>query len=276
MKDNALKPFKLLVGRYVPGPYRAAQRWWYDRTYGPVYRSMNDRFGDRIAAGPFEGMHYPDRSAGSDYLPKRVGSYESELAPTLAALPQRGYRQVIDVGCAEGYYAVGLARLLPEAVVLAFDTDDHARKLCAETAALNDLGGRVTIDGLCDTTRLNSIDLTRTLIVCDCEGYEQDLLDPALVPGLAGCDVIVELHESFRPGVTALLSGRFGGTHAMELVNVRPRDPAEFAALDGTPNRSRARAIDEGRGSHQQWMVMRSKTFAGPAASVQTSSNDQR
>ena len=39
-------------------------------------------------------------------IPRLLGTYECELHPHLAALSAEGLDCVIDVGCAEGYYAV--------------------------------------------------------------------------------------------------------------------------------------------------------------------------
>ena len=96
--------------------------------------------------GPFQGMRFGSRAAEGCYLPKLLGCYEHELHPIIARLPRRGYRRVVNIGCAEGYYAVGLARLLPTATVLAFDSTAGARKLCAELAALNGVAERIAIE----------------------------------------------------------------------------------------------------------------------------------
>jgi len=56
---------------------------------------------------------------------------------------------VITVGCAEGYYAVGLARLFPQAAIFAFDTDPKAQLICRQTASLNQVDDRVTVMGAC-------------------------------------------------------------------------------------------------------------------------------
>jgi hypothetical protein len=48
----------------------------------------------------------------------------------------RRYDRVINVGCAEGYYAVGFATRMPETDVIAFDIDPIARRQTRHLAAM--------------------------------------------------------------------------------------------------------------------------------------------
>lgn len=58
-----------------------------------------------------------DRIAWAWSVPNLVGSYESELHLQIEQLILERPQVVIDVGCAEGYYAVGLAQRLPDATI---------------------------------------------------------------------------------------------------------------------------------------------------------------
>src|SRR5207302_4139553 len=74
--------------------------------------------GTRVQGGPFAGMEFVSRSAEGCLLPKLLGCYEAELHGFLARLPEIAYETVLNIGCAEGYYAVGIKRLLPSARVI--------------------------------------------------------------------------------------------------------------------------------------------------------------
>src|SRR5229473_2239235 len=69
--------------------------------------------GQKVLNGPFQGMMLASGSAEGCYVPKLLGCYEAELHPYVAEAAQRGYEAIINVGTAEGYYAIGMARLLP-------------------------------------------------------------------------------------------------------------------------------------------------------------------
>lgn len=170
-----------------------------------------------VLHGPFAGLHYPTlESAGSPLFSKLLGSYERELHPWFEAADATGYRSVVDVGCAEGYYAVGLARRWPQATIHAYDIDARARSLCAEMAAANGVAERVKIGAHCDAATLRAIDLPApSLIIADCEGYEAELLSEALIGELAQHDFIVELHDYYDVTISTTLKQRFAATHSV-------------------------------------------------------------
>jgi len=82
-------------------------------------------------------MRYVPEAVGSSFLPKLVGSYEAELHGVIEELIGRDYRTIIDIGSAEGYYVVGLARRCPAARIYAFDMDRLGRLRCANMAHLS-------------------------------------------------------------------------------------------------------------------------------------------
>ena len=78
------------------------------------------RPGYEVQAGPFKGMRYPQfKAKGSTMLGKLLGTYEGELADLITSLVKQPYDAVVDVGCAEGYYAVGLALKISTAKIFA-------------------------------------------------------------------------------------------------------------------------------------------------------------
>lgn len=213
-----------------------------------------------VASGPFAGMKYLSESVCSALVPKLVGSYEAELHEIIAQALEAGYTTVVDVGCAEGYYANGFALRLPSVPVYAFDIDVQARRLCSAMANLNDLQDQVTVAGRCDPERLNVVLTDHSLVICDCEGYEEDLLRPDLAPALAQADVLVELHDHIKPGIGDTLQSRFRDTHDITLVTAIGRDPADYPGLLFSDPADRRLAVSEFRSAHQQWALFQAKT----------------
>ena len=80
------------------------------RPKGYLAHLVRERTGCSVTSGPFAGMRYIDASFGSAYIPKLLGTYEQELSNVLAGIIAKRPKAVVDVGAAEGYYAVGLAR----------------------------------------------------------------------------------------------------------------------------------------------------------------------
>jgi hypothetical protein len=213
----------------------------------------------RVLAGPFAGMMLPDHSSwgDGDVAPKLLGTYEANLHRSLLEAVRHRPSTVVNVGCAEGYFAVGLAQLLPQAEVYAFDVDTGAGEICRRAAEINGVSDRVRVGGLCTVAVLADLlrRSRRTLVFMDCEGAERDLLDPQLVPGLAACDLLVETHETLAPGVTALLEQRFEASHKVERIIQGGRDPNGFSELRNWPELDRWLLVDEARPHGMTWLA---------------------
>ena len=206
---------------------------------------FTNRYGRRVLAGPFIGMDYVHEAAGSAYIPKLLGCYEAEIHPFLEKALQRQHEIIVDIGCAEGYYAIGLALRCPRSRIFAFDLDASARQLCQQMSELNGVSAGVTIQGFCNCTSLREIPLENSLVICDVEGYEDELLNLETVPSLEYADIIVELHEKKQPGVTSRVLSRFSKTHEMTVIDAVRRSSDEFPLLHFLPNSEQRMALME-------------------------------
>jgi hypothetical protein len=186
--------------------------------------------GTRVLAGPFRGMDWPTARRGNVPLLLLLGHYEFELAGVIERACALGMHRVLNPGSGTGWYAVGLALRMPQARVVAFEIDPAGRKIMQSLAAANRVAERIEVRGRCDPEQMRAaLDDAgaeeRVLVVCDVEGHEDALLDPARLPRLARSFILVELHDNLVPGVSARLLERFGETHA--ITTVRPVRRAE-------------------------------------------------
>jgi len=232
---------------------RMAQRFERNSGLERIRKAVVARHGARVLGGPFEGMVYIEEAVGSCLLPKVAGSYEQETAPVIEDAIASRPDVVIDVGAAEGYYAVGLARRLPQATVYAFDIDPHATRLCRRLAELNGVSERVVTAGACTVEALQALLVPGALVICDCEGFEDELLDPRRVPALERTKILVELHDHLRPGLSMRISERFALTHRARMIPSVPRDGSSALRLDLPSPEDRALAVNEFRPAPQQW-----------------------
>src|SRR6202022_2792884 len=153
-----------------------------------------DRHGSTVKDGPFAGPVYPLEAALSRHsIPKLLGTYEQELHGIIRMIEQRKYDLVIDIGSAEGYYAVGLARLL-RTKVLAHDPEPIERAHCERAARLNGVSSLVEMRGLFHRSDIQEYRDLRVLCICDCEGFESQLFDAKTVMDVAKWDILIELH----------------------------------------------------------------------------------
>jgi hypothetical protein len=231
----------------------------YRRELHYVFTTLARRNGNAVQSGPFKGMIYVLPGLGVDQIyhyaavPKLLGCYEAELHPFIEAEVARGYDSVMNVGCAEGFYVAGFARLFPRAQVFAFDIDPAALVLCRATAEANGVMSRVTLLGECAPSEFDRLASGRTLVVCDCEGAELEVLRPDLSPKLAVCDVLVELHPHTDPSIFREIPQRFASTHNTTLIKAAPRDPNDFPSLRHFNEYRRKLAVSEFREGIGQW-----------------------
>lgn len=217
--------------------------------------------GRKVLQGPFAGMAYVEGAAEGALAPRLLGTYEAELHPYLLALAAEGLDCVIDVGCAEGYYAVGMALLAPGAQIHAFDTEPKARAACAQMAALNGVSDRVRLGESMTPQDFEAFAGPRRLVLMDVEGAEDDLLRPDLSPALAHMHVIVEAHEIYRPGVAARLTERFAPTHHVTQLTLGGRTLPLPDWLMASNHLDQLLAVWEWRLGPTPWLVMRPKSL---------------
>jgi hypothetical protein len=175
-------------------------------------------FGNRVFYGPFAGMVVPQFNPNWDdgnSACKLFGSYEHELHEAIQTAVWRRPDVVVNAGCAEGYYAIGLARLLPSAEVWALDINEGSLGLCQEYAAIN----KVKVKTKAGAEKVEDLmlgDSNRRLYVLDIEGGEDGLMPE----GFENSDLIVECHDFFKP-MGAALAERFSATHRVERITAR-------------------------------------------------------
>ena len=219
-----------------------------------IANSVATRDGPVLTHGPFAGLIYTVEASEGAYTARRLGCYEASLVPVIEAIIAKNPPLIIDIGCAEGYYAVGLARRLPDAQIMARDASPKAQKLCATLAQANGVSGRVAIGGLIGGSGLDICTRQPTVIICDIEGAEGELLNPATAPGLLAADILVEVHEVMQPGLLDLLTTRFSASHSITRIDRKLDDAGLPAWMEGLSDMDRLLALWEWRAGPTPWL----------------------
>lgn len=224
----------------------------------------------KVRYGVFSGMTYS--FSDSDVcppllLPKLLGSYESELQPTLEKILDHAdrYSDVINVGCADGYYAVGFAFRMKRIAVHAFDIDKKARKLCRMLAQQNDVSERVKIGEALSIEMLSMMSFDkRALLICDIEGSEHQLLDPQKAPNLVSMDILVEVHEFAHPNLKQELLSRFKESHLIDEIQCQLYPPSDveerYPVLKTMPFELQRECLREDRRYRTDWLFLTSRS----------------
>ena len=206
-----------------------------------------------VLSGPFTGLNLT--GACSPIGPKLLGTHELELSPLIETITRGAVQHVVNVGAADGFYAVGLLTHLPDARGTAFELLTSHHRSIELLGASNNVLDRLAIHGACDAGALASAlrPGERTLVLMDVEGAERDLLDLERVPQLRNVHILVEVHDFVDPQISALLRRRFEGTHRLTVVRSRRREIADLPSVGGADRAMLLRLADEGRPARMEW-----------------------
>ncbi len=211
--------------------------------------------GDRVISGPFKGMQIPEVTPWDDGNAscKLFGSYEVELHGVLARAVQRIPEAVINIGCGEGYYAIGLARLMPDTRVIAIDIDDESRHVCWEYARRNNV--RLEIwRGFFSKDEMMNLP-PESLFLVDCEAAEIELLQIEACPALVSSDIIVECHDFLDSKISKTLAARFADTHDVEWIKPQLPKLEQYPFLMQSPTVMAVMAVVEKRPMPTLWLA---------------------
>jgi hypothetical protein len=226
----------------------------------PTWTFVRHR-GLRVSAGPFAGLAYPRSLA--IHVPalaaRLAGSYESELHDAVERLAASDPQLVVNVGAGDGLYAVGMALRCPGAGVIAYELDPYPARVCRGVAEHNGVASRVRLRGACTVEGLAGVEAPgRTVLISDCEGAEDELVDPERVPWLRDASLLIEVHEAFSPGLTARLHDRLANSHELETIPAARRyleDHPMFWEVPGLSLVQQERLMSELRPWRTLWLL---------------------
>jgi hypothetical protein len=208
-------------------------------------------------------MRWPRETiVGSEFAPKVLGTYELEIQEIFRQLlTDPGVTSFVDVGAAEGYYAVGAACLAPRLPVFAFEIQTSAHAGIRELAEVNNARDRVTVLGEFrpldfDDARLGG----SPVVLVDIDGGEEHLIDDAFIRLFRRASLILEIHDFVSPGLGSRMRERLHATHSIEVIPYRPRTRMELAVQSGLARHVWRSAVDEKRPQRgNYWIVAKPK-----------------
>lgn len=254
---------------HLPAPLRSPLRVFASPLWSGAANLVLLRANERVVSGPFQGLALELAPVSRRHLLSYVlGTTELELRAVMERIVTRNYATILNIGAADGYYAVGLARRSPRSRIVAFEAKADLHPALQRVARRNGVAERIAVHGLCSAEALREQLETASgpvLALVDIEGAERELLAPAQVPELRGVDLLVETHDVYAPGCTEALVARFSPTHTIERYRARPRVLADFpdGFLPLLPRLLPKLAVDlmdERRAGTQEWLYMTART----------------
>ncbi len=251
---------------YLSGRLKASRENYLQASDEEKLRVEADKiFADKfVRHGPFKGMLFSTAySPASSTYAKLLGSYESEIHPFISALLQKKHELVVNIGCDDGYYALGLAKANPATRVLAYDSNKAAVTMASGLAHQNNLEQRITFGGTFRADDISEMeDGLNALFIVDCEGAERQIFTAENVSKLKQADLVIELHLHLYPDLEDYLRNIFSATHEVEIVNsiddhIKARE-YHYPEIEGLSYQLR-KYITQERDIFMQWMLLTAK-----------------
>ena len=183
----------------------------------------------KIISGIFKDLRFNVANFNTAML---IGTWELELFTVLNEILKRKFSSIFVIGAAEGYYAVGLSRHLPDTNIFAFEKQcDYRDKL--ERLKISNDSQNIHVEGNCDSKILKKhLQLAgdNPLLFCDIEGGEIELLNLNSIPELTKAEILVEVHEMYVENCQQRLLDEFKNSHNYKIIYGKER------SLDDLPN----------------------------------------
>ncbi len=231
-------------------------------------KRLSEEVGHKIRYGPFSGTQLiqDSRWSGADKASMLLGIYEFEMLTALVNAAE-GRRVFIDVGAADGYYAIGgtASKLFEHAIC--FEMNPEGREIIRQQSLANGVSSQVSVlgtatDGFLEEAQgQHRFALSETVILMDIEGAEFELLSDPLIEKIKEAFLIVEIHDFFSSNHLAAeeLLSRLSTRYDINVVKQGARNPNIFPELSSWNDDDRWLICSESRSQQMSWFVCRPK-----------------
>jgi hypothetical protein len=224
--------------------------------------SLSHDLNHTVISGLFQGLlMQPTTTWGTgDRASHLLGTYEQEVQSIIAANAGL-YDCLIDVGAADGYYAVGCIAKQLFLHCHAFESVERSRSNIVHLSMLNGVADYITIHGTATHDALLQLPIScaaSAFVLVDIEGGEFELLSSRLIRHFSSAFFVIELHPATRPDgerAVAQLRERFLATHLTWTIGQGPRDPSQFECLRHLHDNERWLLVSENRGQWMEWLI---------------------
>jgi hypothetical protein len=228
-------------------------------------KRLLEESGSVVKYGFFKGMKLGKFTWGArDSGPMIMGSYEYEVQSTIMNSPSR-YKVFIDIGAADGFYAIGLTKNRKFEKAVCFESNVKSQTLIIENAKENKVEKNIEVFGTAKKDfhkkLLREFKSKEMLFLIDIEGGEFEILDHELFKSLQKSMFVIEIHRNctdFEKKYKKLLknASEFFET---EIIDSSARKNISSPTMADWPDEDRLIVFSEGRRYKMEWLVLRPK-----------------
>lgn len=172
-----------------------------------ISRSLSEQLQHRVISGLFTGMTLSAETTWGrgDRGGQLLGLYEQEVQASIRA-NHRAHHTLIDIGAADGYYAVGCLFASLFEACHAFEANAASRSTIHQLGRANGVAERLTIHGTCTPGSLLALPApirAGAFVLIDIEGGEFDLLNNDVLAAFPDAFYVIE----YIPSTIQMVSG---------------------------------------------------------------------
>lgn len=165
-----------------------------------VSKEMFDYCKGMVLYGPFRGLKLTDSPfwGGNDLGAMCFGFYEKELLEFLCSDILSNRDIFIDIGAADGYYAIGLLGSKRVETAICFELTQEGRNTIKVNHDLNERPGVLSIYGdvLTDFRKgVKDVDFSKATVLVDIEGLEFEFLSREILTIMRSAVIVIEIHN---------------------------------------------------------------------------------
>lgn len=219
-----------------------------------------------VAYGPFEGLNL-DRDVWwgrYDLTTKMLGVYEEHVTAKLCELLKKTNGPFVDIGAADGYFALGVAvgRLAKQ--VYAYEISAEGRQKLSRNIHLNGCEDGVTVEAEANYESIaRLVDVHENIVgLIDIEGAEYGFLDARMLELMRNSRLIVELHPWLvEDGIEKekRMLNLAEDFFRVSFIERETYNPNGFSELQEFSDHERLLAFSEGRKRNMKWLVLEPK-----------------
>lgn len=216
------------------------------------------KYNNKVVGGPFKGLIIDDSHRRK--LNILLGNFESDVQSVLFEKAKlRIHKTFINIGGADGFYALGLLKTGFFDNVIVYETIEKYRDNIRINQKNNNLTG-LQIYGHCDNRELNLIvkKYRNPFILCDIEGGEFDLFNKEVILQLSNSTLIIEIHMFDNSHLEKYieLKNKFSNTHSITEINQRYVQTKELDTLKHLKDLDILMLLNENRRIRGLWLLL--------------------
>lgn len=226
-------------------------------------RKISKFYNNTIQKGPLKGVVLPDSFGVRGWTKSSIilGQYEAPVVAALDDFSSVGCNQLVDIGAADGFYAVSClsAGLFKRA--LCFESSPKMREALLSWASLANLNSDIKV--LCEASsdfheNLSPNEWASSVLLIDIDGGEFEMLNQSVFANLPSTPFIVEMHELLFSDSDAKVNSLLAAaeaTHSTHFVFGDVRDLSDVELPDGMSDVDLFIASVEGRPWMGKWAL---------------------